>query len=125
MIIEGTASDIHPPLYYILLRGWREFLGDSEFGLRSFSAFAGILTVAATIALGRLFFHTRAGPPIGRSDPNPCCAFLAAVNPALVYYSQETRMYSLLGLLTAVLHDHPLALAKRQSPRQMGSRLHH
>ena len=52
-IIEGPASDIHPPLYYIALRGWRELLGDDEFGLRSFSAFAGVLTVAATCALAR------------------------------------------------------------------------
>ncbi|MEJ2749013.1 MAG: hypothetical protein P8183_14080, partial [Anaerolineae bacterium] len=51
-LIEGTASDIHPPLYYLILRGWRELVGDSEFGLRSFSAFAGVLTVAVTIALG-------------------------------------------------------------------------
>jgi hypothetical protein len=102
LIIEGTASDIHPPLYYLLLRGWRELLGDTEFGLRSFSAFAGILTVAATLALGRLFFQQRAGPPRGATILILVATFLAAVNPALVYYSQETRMYSMLALLTAV-----------------------
>ena len=42
LIVEGTASDVHPPLYYLLLRGWRELAGESEFGLRSLSAFAGI-----------------------------------------------------------------------------------
>ncbi len=102
LIIEGTASDIHPPLYYIALHVWREFLGGSEFGLRSFSAFAGILTVAATIALGKLVFHTRAGPRWLYFIPILAASFLAAVNPALIYYSQETRMYSLLALLTAL-----------------------
>ena len=102
LIIEGTASDIHPPLYYIVLRGWREILGGTEFGLRSFSAFAGILTVAATLALGRLFFKRRAGPPQQAARLALVAAFLGAVNPALVYYSQETRMYSMLALLTAV-----------------------
>ena len=52
-IIEGTASDIHPPLYYLALRGWRELVGETEFGLRSLSAFAGVLVVAVVIALGR------------------------------------------------------------------------
>ncbi|MEZ4516997.1 MAG: glycosyltransferase family 39 protein [Chloroflexota bacterium] len=52
-IIEGTASDVHPPLYYLVLHAWREAAGDSEFGLRALSALAGILTVAATIALAR------------------------------------------------------------------------
>jgi 4-amino-4-deoxy-L-arabinose transferase-like glycosyltransferase len=101
LIIEGTASDIHPPLYYILLRGWREFVGESEFGLRSFSAFGGVLTVAATLAMGRLFFAQRSDPKV-TSRFVLIAAFLAAVNPTLIYYSQETRMYSLLALLTAV-----------------------
>lgn len=50
-ILEGTASDIHPPLYYLALRGWRELLGETEFALRSLSAFAGVLVVAAVMAL--------------------------------------------------------------------------
>ena len=58
LIIAGTASDIHPPLYYLMLRGWRELLGEHEFGLRSFSAFAGILVVAATAKLGKILFTT-------------------------------------------------------------------
>lgn len=100
-IIEGTASDVHPPLYYVILRGWRELMGDSEFGLRSFSAFSGILTVAATIAIARLLFIA----PGGRVSAGAvvlASGLLAAVNPTLVYYSQETRMYALLALLAAL-----------------------
>jgi hypothetical protein len=89
-IIEGTASDVHPPLYYLALRGWRELAGETEFGLRSFSVFAGVLTVAATMALGWR---------IGGAGIGLLAGFLAAVNPALVYYSQEARMYALLALL--------------------------
>jgi hypothetical protein len=98
LIIEGTAGDIHPPLYYLLLRGWRELLGDTEFGLRSFSAFSGVLTVAATVAVAALFLR-----PADRSSAARTAILiaggLAALNPALVYYSQETRMYALLALL--------------------------
>lgn len=88
LIIEGTASDIHPPLYYLLLHGWRELLGDSEFGLRALSAFLGVGLVAASYGLGRGVF--------GRSVAT-VLALLVAVNPALVYYSQEARMYMLLA----------------------------
>ncbi|MCA9970156.1 MAG: glycosyltransferase family 39 protein [Anaerolineales bacterium] len=94
-IVEGTASDIHPPLYYLLLRGWRELAGETEFGLRSFSAFAGLGVVAGTIALARA---------LRRRHPSAAllAGLLTAVSPALVYYSQETRMYALLALEAAL-----------------------
>jgi mannosyltransferase len=94
LIVEGTASDVHPPLYYLLLRGWRELAGDSEFGLRAFSAFAGILAVAATGALARRWWR---GPPATAAT-----TLFAALSPPLVYYSQEARMYELLALLAAL-----------------------
>ncbi len=96
LIIEGTASDIHPPLYYILLRGWRELVGESEFALRAFSAFVGVLTIPVVIALGWMIAGKR-----------PYLVALIAglattVNPALIYYSQEARMYALLGFLATL-----------------------
>ena len=106
LIIEGTASDIHPPLYYLVLRGWRELVGETEFGLRSFSAFAGILTVAVTFALGKEFW-TRINADDTDKKENLrssaltrvplLAALLTAVSPPLIYYSQETRMYALLA----------------------------
>ncbi len=102
-IIEGTAADIHPPLYYLLLRGWRALAGDTEFGLRALSAYAGLLTVAVVAALARARPPTadRRPPPEDRSPTDFFPALLAAVAPVLVYYSQETRMYALLALLAA------------------------
>lgn len=112
-IIEGTASDVHPPLYYLLLRGWREPAGETEFGLRALSAFAGVLVVAGVMAVA-----ARGSGGAGERGSRRAgewgsarritgyfplvtiiAGLLAAVNPALVYYSQETRMYSLLALL--------------------------
>lgn len=90
LIIEGTASDIHPPFYYLLLRGWRELAGEHEFGLRSLSVFVGVLTVALTMALGRMIGDERVAWVAGG---------LTAVSPPLIYYSQETRMYALLACL--------------------------
>lgn len=92
LIIEGTASDIHPPLYYLLLRGWRELVGETEFGLRSFSAFVGIGLVAVTIALGQAIWRR---PTLGTW----IAGLFVALNPILIYYSQEARMYALLSFL--------------------------
>ncbi len=107
LIIEGTASDIHPPLYYLLLNQWRKLVGDSEFGLRSLSLFAGLLTVPLTFVLGKKLEHRvaqrrhrgaqRDGWLLGL-----VAAALIAINPGLVYYSQEARMYALLGLLSVL-----------------------
>ena len=60
-IIAGTASDIHPPLYYLALRGWRELVGETEFGLRSLSAYAGVLVVAVVTAFGQGLTQRRQG----------------------------------------------------------------
>lgn len=91
LIIEGTASDIHPPLYYLILHGWRELVGETEFGLRSLSTFVGVLTVALTMGLGQLWARDK------RQSVMLWAGLWAAVNPALVYYSQETRMYALFA----------------------------
>lgn len=90
-IAEHAGRDIHPPGYYWLLAIWVKFAGVSEFGLRALSAFASVLTVAVTYALGRRLFH-------------PSVGVLAAVGVALntfsIYYAQEARMYALLALIS-------------------------
>ena len=91
-IARDAANDIHPPLYYWLLSGWVRLFGISETAVRSFSALLGVALVALTFALGRRL----AGPWIGLA-----AAFLSAIDPFQVYYSQEARMYILLAVLTA------------------------
>ncbi len=93
LVIEGAAGDIHPPGYYLLLHAWQAFTGESEFALRGFSAFCGVLTVAVAAAIGQ-----RAG---GRYTAWGA-AWLTALHPLAVYYSQEARMYALLGLTSAL-----------------------
>jgi mannosyltransferase len=116
LIIEGTASDIHPPLYYLLLRGWREPFGETEFALRALSAFAGLLMVPLAIALAknRQWSIVNGQWSMGRRpltidhwlltiDDFPwVVGLLTAVSPPLIYYSQEARMYALLGLLATL-----------------------
>src|SRR5690606_18139552 len=94
-IIEGTASDIHPPLYYLALRGWRELLGESEFGLRALSAFAGVVTVAVVMAVGRQTSNYRRQT----TDHGPHGSRV----PSSVVGRQESSLVSAIaGLLAAV-----------------------
>lgn len=89
-IAARTARDIHPPLYYWLLKIWVAFWGDSEFAVRALSAMLGVLLVAAVFRLGKRWYGRSAGL---------AAALLTAVNPFQLYYAQEARMYMLLTLL--------------------------
>ena len=63
-LIRHTAGDIHPPLYYILLRGWLILMGyptghadaaghGLEFAAGFFSLFFGVLLICLIYALAR------------------------------------------------------------------------
>jgi hypothetical protein len=86
-------SESAPPLYYALAWVWTQLTGTGEFGLRSLSALAGVATVPVAYLLGCELRGRRAGL---------MAAALLAVNPMLLWYSQEARAYSLLALLCAV-----------------------
>jgi mannosyltransferase len=86
-------SESAPPLYYALAWIWTQLTGTGEFGLRSLSAVAGVATVPVAYLLGTELRDRRTGI---------VAAALVAVNPMLLWYSQEARGYSLLVLLTAV-----------------------
>lgn len=96
-IIQSAARDIHPPLYYIVLHAWVSVLGNSEVAVRLLSALLGVALVYVTYLMGRRLF----GLPAAL-----VAAFLAALSPFQVYYSQEARMYigaTLLGALSVLL----------------------
>lgn len=98
-IARDAAADIHPPGYYWLLKLWTMLFGTSAVGMRSFSAFAGLLLVYVIYHLGLLLRARKHDLPLAAL----LAAFLAAVNPFLIYYSQEARMYLLLTLASAAL----------------------
>ncbi|WP_454867275.1 glycosyltransferase family 39 protein [Pseudomonas farris] len=88
-IWEHAAHDVHPPLYFMLLHGWIGLFGDGIFSIRSLSALPGIATVGLGVWLVDLLATRRAALLAG---------VLLALLPTAVRYSQEVRMYSLLGL---------------------------
>jgi len=91
-IAANAGRDIHPPGYYWLLGVWRLLVGESEFGLRSLSAFASLMSVAFTFALGKRLFS----PIVGL-----VAAAFVALNTFSIYYAQEARMYALLAMWAA------------------------
>jgi mannosyltransferase len=88
--VDGAAADVHPLLYYTALDGWMRLAGQTPFAVRLFGVLTGVLTIAVLFQLARDLFDTRVAL---------VAALIAAVAPFHVQYSQEARMYSLLGLL--------------------------
>ncbi len=81
------------PLYFFLLRGWIALSGSSEYALRFFSLWFGVLIVPLTYVLGRRLL----GPETGAAG-----AVLVAVSPYITWYSQEVKMYTLLPVLAVL-----------------------
>lgn len=86
----GRSGDFHPPLFYIIAHYWLLF-GHSEIWLRLPSVFFGIAAVWVIYHFSNTLFSSQKIAYLS--------AFLLAVNPYHIYYSQEFRSYSLLMLL--------------------------
>ena len=93
-LLHALRHDGSPPLYYLLLRVWMSWFGDSERATHSLSLVFGVACVPLAYAFGRAAFDRLTGL---------CCALLAALNPFLTYYAQETRMYELEAFLSLVV----------------------
>ncbi len=80
----NLSWDPHPPAYYLMLKGWTTLLGSGEFSVRLLSALFGIALAWLVFLVGEQLFSSWAGV---------VAAGLVAVNPLLVWLSQEVRMY--------------------------------
>ena len=99
--------DGSPPLYYMLLSVWMDVFGNGPADTQSLSMFIALLGIPSGLWAGWSLFGRRAGL---------ICAALCAVNPFLTNYAQETRMYSLmlvLSLLTTAAFLHVFAFRRR------------
>jgi uncharacterized membrane protein len=90
-VIEQTAQDIHPPLYYLLLKGWIHIWGDSLVSLRSLSVLSGLAALWLMLELG-------AALTLSNGVLLAAVAW-CALSPHTVFYDQEARMYPLLTAL--------------------------
>jgi 4-amino-4-deoxy-L-arabinose transferase-like glycosyltransferase len=92
MLHAVKGSESNPPLYYVLAWAWAKAFGTDEVGLRSLSALFGAATVPLAYCIGAELSNRRAGL---------IAAALVAVNPMLIWYSQEARSYALLVFFCA------------------------
>lgn len=87
-IARGTGLDVHPPLYYLIVAYWRRVFGASEASLRFPSVIFGVATLLIWWRIGDALHLPTNVILLG-------VGFMA-ISPSLLFYSQETRMYSLL-----------------------------
>ena len=87
------AGESTPPVFYALAWVWTQLVGTGEFGLRSISAAAGVASVPVAYLIGVELRGRRAGL---------WAAALVAVNPMMLWYSQEARAYALVALFGAL-----------------------
>jgi mannosyltransferase len=80
-----------PPLYFVLIWFWAKVFGAGEVALRSISTIAGIALVPIAYLSARDLVSRWAGV---------IAAAFVAVNPFLIWFSQEARAYMLLAALT-------------------------
>jgi mannosyltransferase len=99
--------DGSPPLYYMLLSVWMDLVGNGPGETQALSVAISLLAVPGGMWAGWSLFGRRAGL---------VCAALCAVNPFLTQFAQETRMYSLmlvLSLLATAAFLHVFAFGRR------------
>ena len=84
----------HPPLYYLSLHAWTRAMGTTEFALRVFSLFWGILLVPLLYR----FLASWGGQSLGL-----LAALVCALSAVHIDHSQNARMYSFLPVLGILL----------------------
>ncbi len=87
-MIRITINDVHPPLYYIVLKVFSSFFGYSVLSIRFFSVIFGILGIWAIYLFSKELFGKK---------PAIFASLIAAISPFAIQYSQEGRMYSMFS----------------------------
>lgn len=109
-MISRAAADVHPPLYYLILKGWSLIFGSSIAALRSLSVVAAAGTIAAAYGFTASAARSRAAGLLA--------ALLLAVSAWQIQFAWEARMYT-LGSLLAILSAWTLLQAMRAQPQRV------
>ncbi len=90
--IGELEKQLNPPLYYLVLRAWRELFGDSVAVARALSALLSLAAVGVVFEAGRRLYDVESGL---------WAALIMAVAEPQIAYAQEIRNYALLTLVGA------------------------
>ncbi len=93
-LLAALGADIHPPLYFILLKAFVSLFGDSLMSLRIFQALPSIATVGLTFVFAR-----------ARVDRTTAAmaAAIVLLSPASIYYAHQVRAYALCEMMSVVV----------------------
>jgi mannosyltransferase len=108
-LLSSLKADFHPPVYFVLLHYWVKIFGMSEIGLRSMSFVFGCLTIPMAYIVGKELFNPLTGL---------LSALLISLSRFHIYFSQETRSYSLTGFLTLISFYFFIMIIKRGTQKR-------
>lgn len=106
-VYEYSKHD-QPPLFFLMLYGWLEIFGSTDFSGRALTCIYGIAAIPVMYFLGKEIKNERVGL---------FAAFLTSINWFHIDVSKEIRFYSLVFLLTALSFLFFLKAIKYEKPR--------
>ena len=110
-ISHYTSLDVHPPLYYILLHFWQNIFSNNISTIRSMSLVWSVISLVLAFLLVRKAF-SRSSAWVS--------VFLLMISPLFMYYSHNTRMYT-MSLAICLMATYILVLL--HSTRRYGTRI--
>lgn len=94
-LLITTAKDFNPPLYYLVVHFWMKLFGSSEISIRTIS----LIFYWLTIYVGFLFLNNVFKFNLKKSF---VYLILIIVNPLLISYACEARMYTMLAFFASI-----------------------
>lgn len=104
--IQEVMAQCHMPFYYLYLKFFIHFLGNSDLMLRLTSVLPGVLAIPTMYSVGKEFKDERLGI---------LCASFVTLSSFLIYFSQEVRFYGLLFLFSSLSLLFTLKLFHKQN----------
>jgi uncharacterized membrane protein len=92
-LVHLAALDVHPPMYFLIVKAWASVFGWSDGALRLLGAYMAPALVVTGALLAKKLFGKRAGL---------LAATFIALSPFIIRYDFELRMYSLAAIIAVL-----------------------
>lgn len=106
--IQEVIAQCHMPFYYLYLKFFIHFFGNSDYMLRITSLIPGVLSILSMYFVGKEFKDEKLGV---------LCASITSLSSFLIYFSQEVRFYGLVFLFASLALLYTLKLIKEQNAK--------
>ena len=109
--VLNSLRNILPPFYFFIMHQWTNLFGYSEFSLRFPSVLFGVGSVVAVGILGKKLFNERVGL---------ISSFILTFSVFHIQYSQEARMYAMMGFFAILSFFFFISFLKEGKYRDIG-----